>query len=70
MPALPLLQLADKSELAGWRAPCLLQTCLSFIREETRSTGLVTQAPAERRFKVMLFRGLVLGTVIWIVGYA
>lgn len=70
MPALPLLQLADKSELAGWRAPCLLQACLSFIREGKHSTRLVRQAPAERRFKVMRLRGLVLGTVIWIVGYA
>ena len=68
MPASPRLQLADKSEAAGG-ASCLLQLCLSPIREK-RCARLVSQTPAERRFKVMRLMGLVLGTTILMVGYA
>ncbi|KAL0597177.1 hypothetical protein AAY473_032526 [Plecturocebus cupreus] len=44
MPALPRLQLADKSESAGG-AVCLLLLCLSFIREEKQPARPVSQAP-------------------------
>ena len=69
MPASPRLQLADKSEAAGG-ALCLLQLCLSPIRGEKCCARLVSQTPAERRFKVMRLMGLVLGTTILMVGYA
>lgn len=40
------------------------------IRGENRCARLVSQTPVERRVKVMWLRGLVPGTIIWIVGYA
>lgn len=38
----------------GWWALCLLQTCLSFIREGKCLGRLQSQPPTERRVKVML----------------